>query len=144
MDCVASKTSVAGDGIVIMLLTKYVQCSNVKQAPALALSTPRLVVQTRTTLRSHAHNILVRRRIRPDNIKVIIRVGRRIFVPKSINNIRQSIMFPANQNIAGSIIAFHGVSDAVRVVAVAVRVDREAEVFCERLNGLVGAGAFAA
>ena len=144
MDCVASKTSVAGDGIVIMLLTKYVQCSNVKQAPALALSTPRLVVQTRTTLRSHAHNILVRRRIRPDNIKVIIRVGRRIFVPKSINNIRQSIMFPANQNIAGSIVAFHGVSDAVRVVAVAVRVDREAEVLCERLNGLVGAGAFAA
>lgn len=75
---------------------------------------------------------------------MIIRVGRRIFVPKSINNIRQSIMFPANQNIAGSIVAFHGVSDAVRVVAVAVRVDREAEVFCERLNGLVGAGAFAA
>ena len=127
-----------------MLLTKYVQCSNVKQAPALALSTPRLVVQTRTTLRSHAHNILVRRRIRPDNIKVIVRVSGCILIPKRIDNIRQSIMFPANQNIAGPVVAFHRIGNAVRVVAVAVRVDREAEVFCERLNGLVGAGAFAA
>ena len=53
-------------------------------------------------------------------------------------------MFPANQDIARSIVALHSVRNAVRVVAVAVRVDCEAEIFCEGLDGLVGAGAFAA
>jgi hypothetical protein len=75
---------------------------------------------------------------------VIISISRRILIPQSIDNIRQRIVFPANQDIAGSIVAFHGIRNAVRVVAVAVRVDCEAEIFREGLYGLVGAGAFAA
>ena len=53
-------------------------------------------------------------------------------------------MFPANQNIARSIVALHRIGNAVGVVAVAVRVDCETKIFRERLDGLVGAGAFAA
>jgi hypothetical protein len=53
-------------------------------------------------------------------------------------------MFPADQNIARPVVALHSIRNAVRVVAVAVRVDCEAEVFREGLDGLVGAGAFAA
>lgn len=102
------------------------------------------IIQPRTPLRSHADNLLVRRRVRPDDIKVIIRIGRRILVPQSIDNIRQSIVFPANQDIAGSIVAFHGIRNAVRVITVAVRVDCEAKIFSERLYSLVWAGAFAA
>jgi hypothetical protein len=101
-------------------------------------------IQPRTPLRGHTHNLFVRGRVRPDDIEAIVRINRRILIPKRIDNIRQSIMFPANQNIARSIVAFHSVRDAVRVVAVAVRVDCETEVFRQRLDGLVGAGAFAA
>jgi hypothetical protein len=53
-------------------------------------------------------------------------------------------MFPANKNIPRPVVALHSIRNAVRVVAVAVRVDCEAEVFREGLDGLVGAGAFAA
>jgi hypothetical protein len=53
-------------------------------------------------------------------------------------------MFPADQNIARPVVALHSIRNAVRVVAVAVRVDCEAEIFREGLYGLVGAGAFAA
>jgi hypothetical protein len=53
-------------------------------------------------------------------------------------------MLPANQNIARPIVALHGIRNTVRVVAVAVRIDCEAEIFREGLDGLVGAGAFAA
>ena len=103
-----------------------------------------LIIQSRTPLRSHADNLAVRGRVRPDDIEVIIRITRRILVPKSVDNICQSIMLPANQNITRSVVAFHGVRNAVRVVAVAVRVDCETKIFRERLDGLVGAGAFAA
>jgi hypothetical protein len=102
------------------------------------------IIQPRTPLRSHTHNLTVRIRIRPDDVEAIIRISRRIFIPKRIGNIRQSIMFPADQNIARPVVALHSIRNAVRVVAVAVRVDCEAEVFREGLDGLVGAGAFAA
>jgi hypothetical protein len=75
---------------------------------------------------------------------VIIGIGRRVLIPKRIDNIRQSVVFPANQDIAGSVVAFHGIGNAVRVVTVAMRVDCETEIFREGLYGLVGAGAFAA
>jgi hypothetical protein len=102
------------------------------------------IIQPRTPLRSHTHNLTIRIRIRPDDVEAIIRISRRIFIPKRIGNIRQSIMFPADQNIARPVVALHSIRNAVRVVAVAVRVDCEAEVFREGLDGLVGAGAFAA
>jgi hypothetical protein len=102
------------------------------------------IIQPRTPLGSHTHNLLIGRRVRPDDIKVIIRISRRILISKRIDDIRQSIVFPANQNVAGSIVVLHSISNAVRVVAVAVCVDCEAEVFGERLDGLVGTGAFAA
>jgi hypothetical protein len=102
------------------------------------------IIQPRTPLRSHAHNLAVRIRVRPDDVEAIVRVGRRILIPKRIDDIRQSIVFPANQDIARSIVALHRIRNAVRVIAVAVRVDCEAKIFRERLDGLVGAGAFAA
>jgi hypothetical protein len=102
------------------------------------------IIQPRTPLRSHTHNLTIRIRIRPDDVEAIIRISRRIFIPKRIDNIRQSIMFPADQNIARPVVALHGIGNAVRVVAVAVRVDCEAEISRDGLDGLVGAGAFAA
>ena len=84
------------------------------------------IIQPRTPFRSHAHNLAVRRRVRPDDIKAIVGISRRIFVPESFDNIRQSIVFPANENIAWSVVALHRIGNAVRVIAVAVRVDCEA------------------
>jgi hypothetical protein len=84
------------------------------------------IIQTRAILRSHADNIFVRGWVRPDDVEAIIRVGRRILIPKGVNNICQSIMFPADQNVARPVVAFHGIGNAVRVIAVTVRVDCEA------------------
>lgn len=62
--------------------------------------TTHLIIQPRTILRSHAHDLAIGVRIRPDDIEAVVRISRRIFVPESFDNIRQSIVFPANENIA--------------------------------------------
>jgi hypothetical protein len=125
-------------------MAKSLRYDSNARASALSPLTISLIIQPRTPLRSHTHNLTVRIRVRPDDVEAIIRISRRILIPKRIDNIRQSIVFPANQNILSPIVALHRISNAIRVIAVAVRVDCEAEIFGERLDGFVGAGAFAA
>lgn len=84
------------------------------------------IIQARAVLGGHARDFVVRVRICPDDVEAVIRIRRRILISKSIDNVRQSIMFPANEDVSGSIVAFHGIGNAVRVIAVAVRVDCEA------------------
>jgi len=92
----------------------------------------------------HARDTLVRVRISPNDVEAVVRISRRVLVSESVDDVRQGIVLPAYQDISRPIVAFHSISNAVRVIAIAVRVDCESEVLRERLYGLIRTGAFAA
>lgn len=59
-----------------------------------------LIVQTRTVLAVHVCDVGVIGRIGPNDIETIIRIHRRIIVPERLDNIGQSIMFPAKKDVS--------------------------------------------
>lgn len=68
----------------------------------------------------------------------IIRISWRIVISQLLNNIRQGIMLPADEDISWPRVVIDDFLDAFRIVAVTRSVDRQAEVLGQRFDGLVG------
>jgi hypothetical protein len=84
--------------------------------------------------------------ITPDSISVfhipIIRIIGCILITKVTNNIRQSIMLPANQNIARTSIPINNILDTARVIAITGNINRETKVLGQGFDSVVWALTF--
>lgn len=66
----------------------------------------------------------------------------RIIDSQCLQDVRQCIVFPANQYIAFFVVVIDKVPHAIWVIPVARRIHIETEVLSQRLNGVVWTGAF--
>jgi hypothetical protein len=57
--------------------------------------------------------------------------------------IRDSIVLPANQDIAFSIVVLDKLLNTLRIIPIAISINLEPKVLSQRLNGVTGTGAFA-
>jgi hypothetical protein len=87
---------------------------------------------------SHSVINIVLKRDRP-----VIRIRWGIIVTQLVDDIRQGVVFPANQNIARPGVTLNHISDTLGIIAITGCVDNQSQVFCERLYGLVRTSAFA-
>lgn len=76
---------------------------------------------------------------RADQNSLSARVRRRIRITQGSDDIRQALVLPAQQDVAATIVVVDDVCHAVCIVALARRVNGDAEVICERLDRVVGA-----
>jgi hypothetical protein len=69
---------------------------------------------------------------------LIIRITWRIGITQLFNNVRQSFVLPADEDVARPGIVINDFLDAFRIVAATRGVDCQAQVLGERFDGLVG------
>ena len=84
------------------------------------------LAQAGAVLIRDARDTRVTWRIRPDLAVIVAGVSRGVIVAERINDIRQVLMLPADENVAGAGVIFDHVCYAIGVVARAGRVYRKA------------------
>lgn len=99
----------------------------------------RLRSKTRAILVGVVCDIVIGVRIRPDHTEVVAVVIRSILVAERLDNVRQSIVLPADQDVSWSAIALDYTCDTVLIVTLARRVNRQAERVRQRDHGVVWA-----
>lgn len=90
------------------------------------------VVQTWVVLRVHIGNVRVTQWVHPDEVKARARVIWSIPITKLLNDVMQGIVFPADEYVARPRVSLDCILHAVRVISVAVVVDRQSEVLRQR------------
>jgi hypothetical protein len=71
------------------------------------------------------------------NLLPVIRIGWSVIISELLDNIRQSIVFPADEDVAGSRVVLDNLLDTLRVITIAASVHCDTEVFSERLNSII-------
>lgn len=74
----------------------------------------------------------------------VIGIVWRIGITQRGDDIRQSVVFPADENVAGTGVPLDDVGDTLGIVTVTGQVHGQTEVGGERLDGVVGTLTFAA
>jgi len=67
----------------------------------------------------------------------VIRVVRCILITKRLDDVGQSVVLPADQNVTSPLVALDNIFDAIRIVTVTARINGKTKILRQRLYRVV-------